>query len=84
MSVVVLYDGRVMTGLVVTKTVKTLTLQTQTDRQAIALDDVESIKTTNLSSMPDGLLDNLPAEEIRDLLAYLMHPSQVALSAKRE
>ncbi len=83
MSVVVLYDGRVMTGLVVTKTDKTLTLQTQTDRQTVALDDVESIETTNLSSMPDGLLDNLSAEEIRDLLAYLMHPSQVARPESR-
>jgi hypothetical protein len=29
--------------------------------------------------MPEGLLDNLDAIQIRDLTAYLTHPSQVPL-----
>jgi hypothetical protein len=31
--------------------------------------------------MPDGLLSALPREQVRDLIAYLMHPVQVPLPA---
>jgi putative membrane-bound dehydrogenase-like protein len=79
MTVVQLDDGRVLNGLVVSKNDKTLTLQTQTDRQTVELDAVEAWKTTNQSPMPDGLLDNLSPDQIRDFLFYLMQPSQVPL-----
>lgn len=84
MTVVATSDGRVMNGLVIAKNDHTLTLQTQTDRQTIALADVETIKTTPQSPMPDGLLDNLSTDQIRDLTAYLMQPSQVPLPAASE
>ena len=29
--------------------------------------------------MPDGLWESFTSEQQRDILAYLMHPSQVAL-----
>jgi hypothetical protein len=32
-----------------------------------------------MSMMPEGLLLAFPPEQIRDLIAYLMHPSQVPL-----
>jgi len=31
--------------------------------------------------MPEGLLEALPPEQARDLIAYLMHKSQVPLPA---
>jgi hypothetical protein len=31
------------------------------------------------SVMPDGLLETLTSEQRRDLIGYLMHPSQVPL-----
>jgi hypothetical protein len=31
------------------------------------------------SAMPEGLLDSMPAADVRDLVAYLMHPRQVPL-----
>lgn len=81
MTVVVLNDGRVMNGLVIAENDHAITLQTQTDQQVIAREDVEIMKPTNQSPMPDGLLDNLTSEQIRNLVAYLMHPSQVPLPA---
>jgi hypothetical protein len=36
-------------------------------------------KITEKSPMPDGLLETLSADEIRDLIGYLSHPTQVAL-----
>ena len=81
MTVVLTADGRVWNGLVAAKTDKTLTLQTQTDRKTIDLDDIEEIQRTPQSPMPDGLLDNLSEDQIRDLIAYLMQGAQVALPA---
>jgi len=33
--------------------------------------------------MPEGLLQTLTAEQIRDLIAYLMHPTQVPLPEEK-
>ena len=81
MSVVTLADGRVIGGLVVSRDDRTLTLVTPTDRQVIALDDVHDVVQTSQSPMPDGMLDRLPDDAIRDLIGYLMQPSQVPLPA---
>ncbi len=79
MSIIEMIDGRVLNGLVLTKNAKTLTLQTQTDQLTIKLADVEEIRVTSSSPMPDGLLDNLSEDQIQNLLSYLMHPTQVSL-----
>ncbi|HEY1066588.1 MAG TPA: c-type cytochrome, partial [Pirellulales bacterium] len=75
-------DGRVLSGLIVSKDAQTLTLQTAVEQLTINQEDVEEIRDSPLSAMPDGLLQNLSDDQIRDLIAYLMHPSQVPLSAK--
>ncbi len=80
MTVVQMDDGRVWNGLVVRQTDKILALQTQTDMKTINRDSVDEIRRTQQSPMPDGLLDNLSVDQIRDLFAYLMHPTQVALA----
>jgi putative membrane-bound dehydrogenase-like protein len=79
MTVVLLDDGRVINGLVTAQSDRTITIQTQTDRQTIDRETIESLKVTNLSPMPEGLLDNLTQQQIDDLIGYLMHPSQVPL-----
>jgi putative membrane-bound dehydrogenase-like protein len=79
MTIVQMVDGRVLNGLVATKNEKTLTLQTQTDLLTIPLDNIENMKQTTLSPMADGTLATLSETEIRDLIGYLMHPTQVEL-----
>ena len=79
LSVVVLADGRVVSGLVTARDDRTLTIVTPTDRHVFALDDVEEVRITSQSPMPEGLLDQMAADEIRDLVAYLMQPAQVPL-----
>jgi putative membrane-bound dehydrogenase-like protein len=79
MSIVMLADGRVLNGLVMSKDAQTLVLRTATEQVTLTLDDVELIKESPLSAMPDGLLQNLEADQIRDLIAYLQHPVQVPL-----
>ncbi len=41
--------------------------------------EIESVQPSPSSLMPDGLLDALNASEVRDLFAYLVHPTQVPL-----
>jgi putative membrane-bound dehydrogenase-like protein len=79
MSVVELKDGRALNALIAAKTERTLTLRTMTETLTVERNDIAGIKESTLSLMPEGLLEALPPEQARDLMAYLMHPSQVPL-----
>jgi putative membrane-bound dehydrogenase-like protein len=71
-SVVQLSDGRVLNGIVSGTTERILTLQTATEKMVLPRSEVEAITPAKLSLMPDNLLSNLTAEQIRDLFGYLM------------
>ena len=77
MTLVQTNDGRTLSGLVVSNDGKVLVLQTQTTRETVAVSEIDQMKETSLSSMPDGLLTALSREQVRDLIGYLMHPNQV-------
>lgn len=79
MSTIALVDGRVLNGLVGNRASPTLTVQTPTERLVVSRADVEEIRATELSLMPEGLLDVLSEKEVRDLVGYLMSPAQVPL-----
>jgi putative membrane-bound dehydrogenase-like protein len=81
MSTIALADGRVLNGIVIDQAGPTLTVQTPTERLILNRSDVETTRKSDLSLMPDGLLDVLPENEIRDLFAYLMSRQQVMLPA---
>lgn len=82
MEVIQTIDGRTLTGLVVDKTKTAVTLQTVNEKIVIPADEVEARKISPVSMMPDGLLQNLSNDQVRQLLAYLMGPDQVALPEK--
>ncbi len=67
-------DGRTFTGLVSQAEGKTVIYTADINAQPITIDDneVQAIKPSNVSQMPEGLIDGLNAEELRDLSAYLM------------
>ena len=79
MTIVVTTDGQTFNGLVGAKTDKTLTLQTQNELKTILLEDIDAIKRSALSPMPDGLLDSLSEAQVANLISYLMQPAQVPL-----
>lgn len=81
MRVVVLGDGRILNGIIVAKTDRTITLKSQTGTTVVGRNDIDDMQESKLSLMPDGLLESLPETQVRDLIAYLMHPSQVPLNA---
>ena len=47
-------------------------VQTDRDLLTIARDDIEDSRDTGLSLMPDGLLDKLEKQDVRDLMTWIM------------
>ena len=74
-----LADGRVLTGLVRKETPTAVTVRTVNEEVTMPKADIESRKPTDLSVMPEGLLDQLTPTEVRALVAYLASPQQVPL-----
>lgn len=77
MSVVDLNDDRVLNGLITAQTERTITLQTMTESVTLERAEIAAIRESALSLMPEGLLEGLTETQVRDLIAYLMHPNQV-------
>ncbi|MEZ6059746.1 MAG: c-type cytochrome [Planctomycetaceae bacterium] len=70
-SVIILKSGRVITGVVIGETESTVTVQTDKEQMVIAVDDIEERTRTYKSLMPDGLLDSLTPDQVRDLVAFV-------------
>jgi putative membrane-bound dehydrogenase-like protein len=81
MTIVTLKDGRVLNGFITAKTERTLTLRTMTEKLTVERAEIASSQELPQSLMPEGLLLALSETQVRDLFAYLMHPSQVPLPA---
>jgi putative heme-binding domain-containing protein len=79
MSVVSLKDGRVLTGIVGEQTTRTVAVQTQTEKVKFERSEIDEIRPTPQSLMPDGLLNAMTDEQVRDLIGYLMAREQVPL-----
>jgi putative heme-binding domain-containing protein len=79
LSIVATKNERVITGIIVERTAARLVVQTEKEKLTIAAEDVDSIKESEKSIMPDGQLDPLTREQVRDLVAYLSAKGQVAL-----
>jgi putative heme-binding domain-containing protein len=79
MAVATLRDGRVLNGVVTGKTPRTLTVHTLTENVTLERAEISSLEDSQLSLMPEGLLESLKETQVRDLIAYLMNPEQVPL-----
>ncbi|HMC11625.1 MAG TPA: c-type cytochrome [Pirellulaceae bacterium] len=81
MSVLRMADGRILNGLVMSQDDERVVLQTAKEKITLMRNEIDEIKLTTLSPMPEGMLQPLKDDQIRDLVAYLMSPSQVDLPA---
>lgn len=79
LSIIRLKDGSLAAGIVTAKTDKTVTINQPTGPRTIESAAISSIEPSADSIMPAGVLEVLPADQVRALFAYLMHPSQVPL-----
>jgi putative heme-binding domain-containing protein len=84
MSVLELKDGRVLNAVVLARNDLSITAQTMTESVTLARADMAGIQSSELSLMPDGLLDSLAPGQAIDLIAYLMHPLQVPVPESQE
>ncbi|MAR08406.1 MAG: dehydrogenase [Blastopirellula sp.] len=72
LTTVITSDGRLITGAMTQRTDARITLQTVDGEVRLPTQSVDTVKTSPLSMMPEGLLDKLDNSQIRDLIAWLM------------
>jgi putative heme-binding domain-containing protein len=66
-------DGRVITGLLAEDSPQRVVLKVQGGKlESIAREDVEAMKVSELSLMPEGLEKQLQPQELADLFAFLV------------
>jgi putative heme-binding domain-containing protein len=71
-QVVATNDGRVVTGLPVEETPQSLVLKTaEGERITVDKNAIDERRDSDISLMPEGLIENLSEDELVDLLAYL-------------
>jgi putative membrane-bound dehydrogenase-like protein len=77
-------DGRSISGLVAPQADGSLVvLQSNTEKVTIAAADVETMVTSKISAMPEGLLNPLTLEDIANLFAYLSYPPGTSVTSRR-
>jgi putative heme-binding domain-containing protein len=70
-------NGRVVTGLMAEQDAASVTLMDGEYRKTrLARSDIAKLDESEVSIMPEGLLDKLTPQQLRDLFAYLQSPSK--------
>ena len=77
MSTILLSDGRVLAGIITERTPQRVVLQMQNELLTLSADEIETIKASSASLMPDGLLQTLTPAEVQRLFAYLMTRTRI-------
>ena len=77
MEIILTDAGRVITGLIVDESDQALTIQTANERLIVPKPEIERRTLSQVSMMPDGLLQTLSNDQVRDLIGYLASPAQV-------
>jgi putative membrane-bound dehydrogenase-like protein len=72
-------DDRLITGVILRENESTVTIQTATGTITLPRNEITSRRQSELSLMPEGLLDTLEKQDLFDLFAYLQSPTQVPL-----
>jgi putative membrane-bound dehydrogenase-like protein len=77
MQVIETSGGRIITGLVIAESPNAVTIQTVNEKLIVPAGEIENRTLSRVSMMPDGMLQKLFNDQVRDLIAYLASPSQV-------
>jgi putative heme-binding domain-containing protein len=77
MTILLTTDDRIFNGLVTAETDRTISIQTATENLSFDKEKIKDQKLTEKSPMPEGLLDTLSSNEIRDLIRYLQKPTRI-------
>jgi putative heme-binding domain-containing protein len=67
-------DGRVVSGMIIDEGSTSMTLRNaKNEIETVLLIDVDEVKNTGLSMMPEGFEDAMDAQAMADLIEYLLH-----------
>ena len=77
-----LEDGQILSGFMDQLGDRFMVFRTPQGSIKLPMSQVESIQTSRLSMMPEGMLHALRDEQVRDLLLYLRSEDQVPLRIK--
>jgi putative heme-binding domain-containing protein len=80
-STITMKDDRVITGIIKKDEANSLTVAAPNETLVLPKSDIESVRVSEISMMPEGLLAALNDQEVRDLLYYLSRPGQVPFLA---
>jgi putative membrane-bound dehydrogenase-like protein len=80
-TLIELKNGRVVTGIVRDQTPAALTVVTANETLTVPRNEIDTLKPSDTSMMPDDLLKPLSEPEVRALIAYLRNPGQVPILA---
>ncbi len=72
-------DDRSVSGILARQDATAVTIVTPNETLTIARTDIARLKQSELSMMPEGLLQVLPEDEVRSLIAYLRGKEQAPL-----
>ncbi len=74
-------DDRSIVGIIKQQDDRAITVVTPNETLLLPRNEIASLKQSEISMMPEGLLQAFTNEEIRDLVAYLRSPKQVPMFA---
>src|SRR6266567_4658839 len=77
-------DGRSVSGLLKQQDEKTVTVVTANETLVLPRNEIQSLTESQLSMMPEGLLQPFSDQEVRDLIFYLRGPAQAPMPAGAE
>ena len=65
-------DGQTLSGILLAETASSITLQQEQDKKVtLSKSEIEEIRSTGVSLMPDGMEKNIPHQDMADLLSFL-------------
>jgi putative membrane-bound dehydrogenase-like protein len=65
-------DGKVLTGLIASETAAGITLKRENNQtETVLRSDIEELRSSGLSLMPEGLEKNMTVQEVADLIRFL-------------
>ncbi len=69
-------EGQVLSGVLVSETATSVTLRRAEGAQDFVLrEQIDELRSTGKSLMPDGMEENLSEQDVADLLAFMAQPS---------
>lgn len=72
-------DEQLISGIIVEKTRARIVIQTLNEKVVLDRAEIDNMKSSQTSMMPEGLVEGMKREEVRDLIGYLASPVQVPL-----